>query len=90
MTDPVKNKIVKVPGVVGWNTLTADERKKQASRMGKVGGKVGGPQKSRGDRIFYQAISRLGAVTRERNKRLRDLGLDPKAVAKTTNDPSGF
>ena len=86
----MKDKIVKVPGVVGWGTLTADERKKQASRMGKVGGKAGGPQKSRGDRIFYQAISRLGAVTRERNKRLRELGLDPKAVAKTTDDPPIF
>lgn len=86
----MKDKIVKVPGVVGWGTLTADERKKQASRMGKVGGKVGGPQKSRGDRIFYQAISRLGRVTKERNKRLRELGLDPKAVAKATNDPPIF
>jgi hypothetical protein len=86
----VKDKIVKVPGVVGWGTLTADERKKQASRMGKVGGKVGGPQKSRGDRIFYQAISRLGAVTRQRNKRLRELGLDPKAVAQGSDDPSNF
>ena len=36
----MKDKIVKVPGVVGWGTLTADERKKQASRMGKVGGKI--------------------------------------------------
>ena len=86
----MKDKIVKVPGVVGWNTLTADERKKQASRMGKVGGKVGGPQKSRGDRIFYQAISRLGAVTRERNKRLRKLGLDPKAIAQGSDDPPNF
>ena len=86
----MKDKIVKVPGVVGWGTLTADERKKQASRMGKVGGKAGGPQKSRGDRIFYQAISRLGRVTKERNKRLRELGLDPKAIAKATNDPPGF
>ena len=86
----MKDKIVKVPGVVGWGTLTADERKKQASRMGKVGGKVGGPQKSRGDRIFYQAISRLGRVTKERKKRLRELGLDPKAVAKATNDPPIF
>jgi hypothetical protein len=86
----VKDKIVKVPGVVGWGTLTADERKKQASRMGKVGGKAGGPQKSRGDRIFYQAISRLGRVTKERNKKLRELGLDPKAIAKATNDPPGF
>ena len=86
----MKNKIVKVPGVVGWGTLTADERKKQASRMGKVGGKAGGPQKSRGDRIFYQAISRLGRVTKERNKRLRELGLDPKAIAKATNDPPNF
>jgi hypothetical protein len=86
----VKDKIVKVPGVVGWGTLTADERKKQASRMGKVGGKVGGPQKSRGDRIFYQAISRLGRVTKERNKRLRELGLDPKAIAQGSDDPPGF
>jgi len=86
----VKNKIVKVPGVVGWGTLTADERKKQASRMGKVGGKVGGPQKSRGDRVFYQAISRLGRVTKERNKRLRELGLDPKAVAQGPDDPPNF
>ena len=86
----MKNKIVKVPGVVGWGTLTADERKKQASRMGKVGGKAGGPQKSRGDRIFYQAISRLGRVTKERNKRLRELGLDPKAVAQGSDDPPGF
>lgn len=86
----MKDKIVKVPGVVGWGTLTADERKKQASRMGKVGGKAGGPQKSRGDRIFYQAISRLGRVTKERNKKLRELGLDPKAIAKATNDPPGF
>ena len=86
----MKDKIVKVPGVVGWNTLTADERKKQASRMGKVGGKAGGPQKRRGDRIFYQAISRLGRVTKERNKRLRELGLDPKAIAKATNDPPIF
>ena len=86
----MKDKIVKVPGVVGWGTLTADERKKQASRMGKVGGKAGGPQKSRGDRVFYQAISRLGAVTRERNKRLRELGLDPKAVAQGPDDPSNF
>jgi hypothetical protein len=86
----VKDKIVKVPGVVGWGTLTADERKKQASRMGKVGGKVGGPQKSRGDRIFYQAISRLGRVTKERNKRLRELGLDPKAVAQGPDDPPNF
>ena len=86
----MKDKIVKVPGVVGWGTLTADERKKQASRMGKVGGKAGGPQKSRGDRIFYQAISRLGAVTRQRNKRLRELGLDPKAIAKATDDSPGF
>jgi hypothetical protein len=86
----VKNKIVKVPGVVGWGTLTADERKKQASRMGKVGGKVGGPQKSRGDRIFYQAISRLGRVTKERNKRLRELGLDPKAIAQGPDDPPNF
>lgn len=86
----MKNKIVKVPGVVGWGTLTADERKKQASRMGKVGGKVGGPQKSRGDRIFYQAISRLGRVTKERNKRLRELGLDPKAVAQGPDDPPNF
>ena len=86
----MKDKIVKVPGVVGWGTLTADERKKQASRMGKVGGKAGGPQKSRGDRIFYQAISRLGRVTKERNKRLRELGLDPKAVAQGSDDPPGF
>lgn len=86
----MKNKIVKVPGVVGWGTLTADERKKQASRMGKVGGKVGGPQKSRGDRVFYQAISRLGRVTKERNKRLRELGLDPKAVAQGPDDPPNF
>ena len=86
----MKDKIVKVPGVVGWGTLTADERKKQASRMGKVGGKVGGPQKSRGDRIFYQAISRLGRVTKERNKRLRELGLDPKAVAQGPDDPPNF
>jgi len=86
----VKDKIVKVPGVVGWGTLTADERKKQASRMGKVGGKVGGPQKSRGDRVFYQAISRLGRVTKERNKRLRELGLDPKAVAQGPDDPPNF
>ena len=86
----MKNKIVKVPGVVGWGTLTADERKKQASRMGKVGGKAGGPQKSRGDRIFYQAISRLGRVTKERNKRLRELGLDPKAVAHGSDDPPNF
>ena len=86
----MKNKIVKVPGVVGWGTLTADERKKQASRMGKVGGKVGGPQKSRGDRIFYQAISRLGRVTKERNKRLRELGLDPKAIAQGPDDPPNF
>ena len=86
MTD----KIIKVPGVVGWNTLTAEERKRQASRMGKVGGKVGGPQKSRGDRIFYQAISRMGAATRERNRTMRELGLDPKAIAKATNDPPGF
>jgi hypothetical protein len=86
----VKNKIVKVPGVVGWNTLTADERKRQASRMGKVGGKSGGPNKSRGDRIFYQAISRLGRVTKERNKKLRDLGLDPKAVAQGSDDPPSF
>ena len=86
MTD----KIIKVPGVVGWGTLTADERKRQASNMGKVGGKVGGPQKNRGDRIFYQAISRLGAVARQRNKRLRELGLDPKAIAKSTDDPPGF
>ena len=86
----MKDKIVKVPGVVGWGTLTADERKKQASRMGKVGGKVGGPQKSRGDRIFYQAISRLGRVTKERNKRLRELGLDPKAIAQGPDDPPNF
>ena len=86
----MKDKIVKVPGVVGWGTLTADERKKQASRMGKVGGKAGGPQKSRGDRIFYQAISRLGRVTKERNKKLRELGLDPKAVAQGSDDPPGF
>ena len=86
----MKDKIVKVPGVVGWGTLTADERKKQASRMGTVGGKVGGPQKSRGDRIFYQAISRLGRVTKERNKRLRELGLDPKAVAQGPDDPPNF
>jgi len=86
----VKDKIVKVPGVVGWGTLTADERKKQASRMGKVGGMVGGPQKSRGDRVFYQAISRLGRVTKERNKRLRELGLDPKAVAQGPDDPPNF
>ena len=86
----MKDKIVKVPGVVGWGTLTADERKKQASRMGKVGGKVGGPQKSRGDRVFYQAISRLGRVTKERNKRLRELGLDPKAVAQGPDDPPNF
>ena len=86
----MKDKIVKVPGVVGWGTLTADERKKQASRMGKVGGKAGGPQKSRGDRIFYQAISRLGRVTKERNKKLRELGLDPKAIAKATDDPPIF
>ena len=86
----MKNKIVKVPGVVGWGTLTTDERKKQASRMGKVGGKAGGPQKSRGDRIFYQAISRLGRVTKERNKKLRELGLDPKAIAQGPDDPPGF
>ena len=86
MTD----KIIKVPGVVGWGTLTADERKRQASRMGKVGGKSGGPNKSRGDRIFYQAISRMAAATRERNRKMRELGLDPKAVAQGSDDPPGF
>ena len=86
MTD----KIIKVPGVVGWNTLTSDERKRQASRMGKVGGKSGGPNKNRGDRIFYQAISRLGRVTKERNKKLRELGLDPKAIAQGPDDPPSF
>ena len=86
----MKNKIVKVPGVVGWSTLTADERKRQASRMGKVGGKSGGPNKSRGDRIFYQAISRMGAATRERNRKMRELGLDPKAVTQGPDDPPSF
>ena len=86
----MKDKIVKVPGVINWNVLTADERKKQASRMGKVGGKTGGDSKIRGDRVYYQAISRLGQVTIQRNKKLRELGLDPKAIAKATYDPTSF